>query len=257
MSMAEALIQIQGVYKSFGIQQVHRGINLEIQAGEVITILGGSGTGKSVLLKEIVGLIKPDSGSIVLFGKDIIPLSEKELFEVRQNVGVVFQSAALFDSLSVYDNVAYPLSEVRGRPSEEVRPRVLERLRWVGLEGAEAKYPIELSGGMQKRVGLARAMILDPKVILFDEPTTGLDPSNVRNINELIVRLNQEHGITAVIVTHDIASAEAVSHRWALLKDGRVEAIGSPQELKGSPDPYVRGFIEGRLLEEVKVRRDR
>lgn len=254
--MTEIIIQVQGVYKAFGVQQVHRGIDLDIQRGEVITILGGSGTGKSVLLKEIVGLIKPDSGSIVLFGKDIVPIDEKFLFDVRQKVGVVFQSAALFDSLSVFENVAYPLTEVMGRTSEEVAPKVLERLRWVGLEGVEMKYPSELSGGMQKRVGLARAMILDPQVILFDEPTTGLDPSNVRNINELIVRLNREHGTTAVIVTHDIASAEAVSHRWALLKEGRVEAIGSPEELKRSSNPYVRGFIEGRLLEEVKAKRD-
>jgi phospholipid/cholesterol/gamma-HCH transport system ATP-binding protein len=248
--VAQVIIAIQGVYKAFGAQEVHKGVELQIYRGEVITILGGSGSGKSVLLKEIVGLIKPDKGSILLFGEDIVPLDEKGLFQIRQKVGVVFQSAALFDSLSVFENVAYPLTEVMGKPSAEVRPRVLERLRWVGLGGAEGKFPSELSGGMQKRVGLARAMVLDPEVILFDEPTTGLDPSNVRNINELILRLNQEQGTTAVVVTHDIASAEAVSHRWALLKEGRVESVGSPDELKRSPNPYVRRFIEGRLLEE-------
>ena len=251
--MEELILKIRDVYKSFGKLEVQRGITLDIYRGEIITILGGSGTGKSVLLKEIVGLIKPDAGSIVIFGQDIVPLGEDKLFAIRRKVGVVFQKAALFDSMTVYENVAYPLAEVMGKKDAEVKDIVLERLRWVGLKGIENKSPSEISGGMQKRVGLARAMVLDPPVILFDEPTTGLDPSNVRNINKLIVRLNKEKNITAIVVTHDIASADAISHRWAILRRGEVKQVGTPDELRGSSNEYVRSFIVGLSMEDVQM----
>lgn len=199
-----ALIELEGVVKSFGSNRVLRGIDLTIRHGEIFTLLGGSGTGKSVMLKHMVGLLRPDSGRIRIDGRDVGRLAEREWVAVRKQIAYVFQGAALFDSLSVFENVAYALREHLRVGEDQIEARVAECLRAVGLEGIEARMPAELSGGMRKRVAVARAIALSPGAILYDEPTTGLDPANARRIGELIVRLRDELEVTSVIVTHDL-----------------------------------------------------
>jgi phospholipid/cholesterol/gamma-HCH transport system ATP-binding protein len=240
------MIQLRGVSKRLGSKQVLDELDLEIPAGITMVILGRSGTGKSVLLKHIIGLMKPDEGSIEIEGEDIAHMDEAELNRVRKRFGMLFQGAALFDSLTVGENVALPMREHLKLPEAEIRRRVAERLSWVGLQGVEDMKPASLSGGMKKRVGLARAVAIDPAYILYDEPTTGLDPIMSDVINELIRSIQKRMGVTSVVVTHDLHSAWKVGDRLALLHEGRVQFTGTPAEAQATNDLLVRQFIEGR-----------
>jgi len=239
------VIELAGVCKAFGGQPVLRGVDLSIRAGETFTILGGSGSGKSVCLKHMIGLLRPDQGRVKVLGNDITEMSEHDLIEVRTAVSMVFQSAALFDSLTVYENVAYPLREHLRVSEDRIAARVAESLEAVGLAGVEEKMPSELSGGMRKRVGVARGVALEPKVILYDEPTTGLDPANQRRIGELIVSLQRELDVTSVIVTHELELCFAISDRVALLKGGRIVEEGDAEAMRTSAHPDVRAFLDG------------
>ena len=238
-------IELRGLRKAFRGKPVLQGLDLDVREGETYTILGGSGTGKSVCLKHVLGLVRPDAGSVRLFGRDVTGLSEDDWVEVRKDFGMVFQSAALFDSLSVYENVAFPLREHLDLAEPEVAARVRRCLEAVGLEGIERLLPAELSGGMRKRVGVARAIALEPRAMLYDEPTTGLDPANARRIGELIRRLQGELGVTSVVVTHDLEVCFAISDRVGLLKGGRLVAEGTAREMRESTHPDVVRFLEG------------
>ncbi len=240
-------IDLRGVFKSFEGNRVLRGLELAIRPGESITVIGGSGSGKSVLLRLIIGLLKPEAGQILLEGQDIVPLRERELLRVRRKVGMVFQGSALFDSLSVGENVAYALREHTTWAEEAIHARVREVLDLVGLGAIEAMDPGELSGGMRKRVAVARAIALPPRILLYDEPTTGLDPSNVEKVNELILDLKGKLGVTSVVVTHDMPSALKVSDRLAMLHEGRIAAVGSPEEIQATHRSLIRDFMEGRV----------
>ncbi len=239
---ADAVISVDAVWKSFGGQAVLRGVTLAVKRGETVAILGRSGTGKSVLLKTIVALLDPDRGSIRVEGSDLIALDEHGRLEARKRIGYVFQGSALFDSLSVADNVGFPLLQARVSPAQ-VRERVLAKLDLVGLSAAADKYPAELSGGMQKRVGLARALISDPAVVLYDEPTTGLDPLTTDVINRIVLRLQRRLNATALVVTHDVASAFTIADRVAILENGVFVAQGTPDEIRAHADPWVQRFI--------------
>ena len=239
------MIKIRDLKKRLGTKQVLDGVNLEIVQGETMLVMGRSGTGKSVLLKHIIGLMTPDSGSIEVDGVDLVGMREKELNAVRKRFGMLFQSAALFDSLTVGENIALPLREHTAMSEAEVQARVAERLEWVGLSGVENMKPASLSGGMKKRVGLARAIAMDPQFVLYDEPTTGLDPIMADVIDRLIRSLQKRMGVTSVVVTHDMASAFKVADRMALLNDGRVVFLGTPDEVRTTKDPLVRQFVEG------------
>jgi len=241
------VVEFRGVRKTFGRLQVLDGLDLQIRPRETLTIIGGSGTGKTVILKLVVGLLKPEAGRILVGGEDIVPLSEEQLFRVRRGVGFLFQGAALFDSLTVGENVAYPLREHTRMDDAQVEARVGEVLALVGLDGIEGKAPAALSGGMRKRVGLARAIALAPHLILYDEPTTGLDPQNAEKINDLIRDLQRKLGVTSVVVTHDMHSAFKVSDRIAMLRGGRIAALGTPAELQHSAEGFVQDFIAGHL----------
>jgi len=251
--VAETLIRFEGVRKSFGEQEVLAGVNLDITKGETIVIIGRSGCGKSVLLKHVIGLLKPDAGRILVRGHDIVAMPEAELVAVRRMFGMVFQSAALFDSLTVDQNVGFALRRHGELPESEICRIVEEKLKIVGLPGIGEKRPAELSGGMKKRVGLARAIALDPQVILYDEPTTGLDPIMADAINDLIISTQRELGVTSVVVTHDMVSAYKVGHRIAMLYEGKVRCVGTPDEIRSSPDEVVRQFITGRAQGPIKV----
>ncbi len=241
----DSVVEMRGVQKAFGRNWVLRGVDLAIRAGETFTILGGSGSGKSVCLKHMIGLLKSDAGRVLVFGEDITSASEDQLIAVRKNASMIFQSAALFDSLSVYENVAYPLREHLDWSEERIAGRVAECLEAVGMPGARALMPAELSGGMRKRVGVARGIALEPRAILYDEPTTGLDPANQRRVGELIQSLQQRLGITSVVVTHELELCFAISDRVALLKSGRIAAVGAAEEIRRSDDPNVVAFLAG------------
>jgi phospholipid/cholesterol/gamma-HCH transport system ATP-binding protein len=238
-------VELRGVRKAFRDVEVLRGVDLEVRRGETFTILGGSGAGKSVCLKHVIGLLRPDAGQVRVLGRDLGGLGEIGLVEVRKRCGMVFQGAALFDSLSVYENVAYPIREHLDWKEEQVRQRVGECLAAVALPGVEALLPAELSGGMRKRVGVARAIALEPELILYDEPTTGLDPANARRIGRLIAALQARLRATSIIVTHDLGLCFEVSDRAALLKAGRIVAEGAVEEIRSSPHPDVRAFFAG------------
>lgn len=240
-----AFIRFEHVRKAFGTKVVYEDLNLEIRAGEALTVIGGSGMGKSVMLKMLVGLLRVDSGVILFDGARISAFDERQLAGVRRRIGMLFQGAALFDSLSVAENVAYPLREHHRMTEAEIRRRVAECLEDVGLSGTEKESPASLSGGMRKRVGLARAIALRPEVLLYDEPTTGLDPIAVQQINDLIVELNERYGVTTVVVTHDMPSAFAVADRVAMIDRGHVIFVGTPHELRYADDARVRDFVEG------------
>ncbi len=240
------MIEIRGLSKKLGRRQVLEGLDLDVRRGETLVVLGPSGTGKSVLLKHIIGLMKPDAGSIRIEGEEIVGLSEKELNKVRQRFGMLFQGAALFDSMTVGENVGLAMLEHRrDMAPDEVERRVRERLEWVGLEDAAAMKPASLSGGMRKRAGLARALALDPEYILYDEPTTGLDPITADVINQLILDLQKRLHVTSVVVTHELQSAYTVADRVVLLYQGRVVFDGTVEETRHTDDPMVRQFIEG------------
>lgn len=245
--MGVPAIEFRQVYKSFNTTPVLAGMDLVIPPGETVTLIGGSGIGKSVTLKLIVGLFKPEAGQILIEGEDIVPLTEEQLIGVRKKVGMVFQGSALFDSLSVAENIAYPLREHTAMSERAIRERVMETLQLVGLEGALEMDPAELSGGMRKRVALARAIALTPRIILYDEPTTGLDPTNTEKINELIVDMNRQLAVTSVVVTHDMRSAFKVSDRIGLLDNGRIAVVGTPREIERADLPLVRQFIAGTM----------
>jgi phospholipid/cholesterol/gamma-HCH transport system ATP-binding protein len=239
----DVAISIQDVHKSFGKNHVHRGLSLDIRRGEIITLAGRSGEGKSVLLKEIIALIRPDSGRILIDGQDVTRMRERTLAPLRRRIGMLFQGSALFDYMNVFDNVAYPLRQHSETTPEEVPRRVREALNRVDLPDAANLMPEELSGGMKKRVGLARAIVTEAKIVLYDEPTTGLDPNNAHNICELIKKLQRELDITSVMVTHDMQSVRAITDRMSLLSHGRVVATGAWQEMRESTDPDVQRFL--------------
>ncbi|HSG27230.1 MAG TPA: ABC transporter ATP-binding protein [Candidatus Krumholzibacterium sp.] len=249
----EAIIRILGLKKQFAGQSVLAGVDLDIERGETLVVMGRSGCGKSVLLKHITGLIKPDEGGIFFEGEDITQFSRKKLFQMRMHFGMLFQSAALFDSMTVGENVGLPLRKHTGKDDDEVREIVSEKLRLVGLEGIQDRYPAELSGGMKKRVGLARAVVMEPQVVLYDEPTTGLDPIMADVINNLIRDLQRELDITSVVVTHDIGSAYKVADHLAMLYEGKIIHEGTPEEIRGTGDEIVRQFIEGRAEGPISV----
>jgi len=246
-------IDLRDVHKAFGPKEVLKGFTLEIEEGETLAIIGGSGSGKSVALKHIVGLLRPDQGEVWVDGSHVGALPQEELFELRRRVGYVFQFAALFDSMTVAENVGMGLHRVPGMTMGQIRDRVTECLGLVDLDGYEERMPAELSGGQKKRAGLARAIATEPKYLLYDEPTTGLDPVTTAVIDELILRMRKELKVTGVVITHDMHSAFRISDRIAMLYDGRVRFHGTPDEIRATEDPVVRGFIEGRpeLLEEA------
>lgn len=237
------MIQIIDLYKSFGQHPVLQGVNLEIPEGKITTILGPSGQGKSVLLKHIIGLLRPDQGKVLVDGTDLLTLSPHELNEFRKRFGMLFQSAALFDSLTVGDNVAFPLREHTKLSDEKINDLVREKLAMVGLEAAVSKMPSELSGGMRKRVGLARAIALQPKIILYDEPTTGLDPLMTDSINQLIVDMQKKLKVTSVVISHDVLSTLQTTDFVAMINEGKIIAQGSPQEFRQVKDPFIQRFI--------------
>jgi len=246
-------IILQGVKKAFGEKVVLDGIDLEVRDGETVVVIGHSGSGKSVLLKTIVGLLPADEGSILIGGSEVRGLSPEELRLLRRRVGYVFQFAALFDSMTVYENVALGLRRIEGLDEVAIEERVAESLALVELEGLGERYPGELSGGQKKRVGLARAIALRPAYLLYDEPTTGLDPMTTAVIDRLILKMREELGVTSLVITHNMESAYRVGDRIAMLYDGRIRFIGEPDELRAVRDPVVRSFIEGRpeLLQEA------
>lgn len=243
--MSDPAVELRGVEKRFRDHAVLRGVDLAVARGETFTILGGSGSGKSVCLKHMIGLLRADAGRVSLLGTDVTTLREPAWVPLRRRCGMVFQGAALFDSLTVLENVAYPLRQHERWPEPRVRERVAACLEAVGLPGVEAMLPAELSGGMRKRVGVARAIALEPELVLYDEPTTGLDPANARRIAELILALNERLHVTSVVVTHDLELCFAVSDRLALLKSGRIAACGNVAEMRGSANPDVRAYFEG------------
>jgi phospholipid/cholesterol/gamma-HCH transport system ATP-binding protein len=242
----EIFLEMRGIKKSFGDQVVLRGVDLDIRRGEVLVLLGGSGGGKSVLMKHIVGLLQPDEGTVTLEGKVISDLSERDLSWARKKISMMFQSGALFDSMTVTENVAFPMQEAGLRDRDELSRRVSEALKIVRLEGQEDKMPAALSGGMRKRVALARAVVEEPCCVLYDEPHAGLDPVTGDSIDRLIKDLANEHGITNVVITHEMRSAFRIADRLVFMKDGLVYWEGTPDELKDSKDPILVNFVEGR-----------
>lgn len=248
----DAAVRFSHLQIRFGAHVVHRDITFDIPRGQVVTILGPSGSGKTLLLKSIIGLQKISGGSLTVLGKQVENLEEEELRALRQDIGMLFQGAALFDSLTVAENIAYALRE--RKEAEDLVERVVEeKLQLVNLSGVRHKYPPELSGGQKKRVGLARALASSPHIMLFDEPTTGLDPTTIRLIDDLIIRLRDEFGISSVVVTHDIESARRVSNRWVLINAGKVIADG-PQEELAEQHPDVKNFIHGNWNAEILPR---
>ncbi len=240
------LIRFEGLYKAFGKKVIYEDLTLHVREGETLTIIGGSGTGKSVLLKCLIGLMYPDKGDVYFDDLDLNDIDEKGLREVRKQVAMVFQGSALFDSLTVGENLAYPLRELTEMSEDEIAATVAKNLKRVNLPGIEAMKPSDLSGGMRKRVGLARAIGTDPRVVLWDEPTTGLDPISTRVIDELIISMKHELGCTSLVVTHDMDSAFRVSDRMAMLARKKIVAIGTVKEMQESTNPDVRAFFDAR-----------
>ncbi|MFC1868739.1 ABC transporter ATP-binding protein [Thermodesulfobacteriota bacterium] len=239
------MISIQDLYKSFDGNEVIGGVSLDIERGEILALIGRSGIGKSVLLKHIAGLIKPDRGRIIVNGKDIGSLGSGDLMRLRRHLGFLFQGGALFDSMTVYDNVAFPLREKTRMREDEIRKKVMDELGQVGLTGAEDRYPSQISGGMQKRAALARELVWAPEIMLFDEPTTGLDPIIGNAILKLIDTLHKRHNFTGIIVTHEIHKVFDITDRVAMLHEGVIMALGTPDEFLSSQDPVVKQFIKG------------
>jgi phospholipid/cholesterol/gamma-HCH transport system ATP-binding protein len=240
-----ALIEYVGLKKAFGPKRIYEGLSLEVNRGETLTVIGGSGTGKSVLLKCLIGLLYPDEGAVRFDGDEVSAFSDEQFLPVRKRVAMVFQGSALFDSLTVGENVAYPLREhFPTMPEDEIRERVAQKLSLVNLPHSEHLRPADLSGGMRKRVGLARAIAVDPEVILWDEPTTGLDPVSTRVIDELIRAMQKKLGCTSIVVTHDMASACRVSDRIAMLAHHRIVQVGTVEQMKASRLPEVRAFFD-------------
>jgi len=241
---AAPVIELVDIIKNFGSQTVLEGVNLSVKEGSTLVIVGASGQGKSVILKHMLGLVRPDSGSVRVFGRDITSGSRKALKEIRKDFGVLFQNVALFDSLTVFDNVALPLRERTSLSNAEIRANVEEKLVMMDLPNAGTKYPAQISGGMQKRVGLARALVLNPKVVFFDEPTTGLDVNKSNEIYRLFYQTQQKLGYTAVIVSHDVPKIFKLSDQVALLANRQIQGCLSPEEFQLSDNPFIRSFVE-------------
>lgn len=239
------MIETQNIVKGFGRQRVLDGISIRIEDGDAVAIIGRSGCGKSVLLKTIIGLIQPDDGNVIIDGINITGMNERELIKVRKKFGMLFQSAALFDSLNVYENVAFPLRREGKWTEEEIARKVAAALEMVELPGIESKMPSELSGGMRKRVGLARAIVYQPQIILYDEPTTGLDPVVSDSIDKLIIRICERLKVTTIVVTHDMRSVRRVAKKIFMLHKGKIHATGTPEEIFNSQDPIVKQFVNG------------
>jgi phospholipid/cholesterol/gamma-HCH transport system ATP-binding protein len=240
------MIELRDIHKSFERKSVLRGVNLKVNKGESLVVIGGSGSGKSVLLKHIIGLLEPDKGSVFVNSTDLSHLDEVRLNEIRKKFGMLFQSAALFDSMTVWQNVGFSLKRHTGMTDGEIKEAAIRKLRMVGLVGVEDEMPSELSGGMRKRVGLARAIAMEPEILLYDEPTTGLDPIMADAINELIIKMREKLHITSVTITHDMKSAYKIADTVAMLYNGVIIAKGSPLEIQNSSDPVVSQFVEGR-----------
>jgi len=240
------MIQIVNLHKMFGEHKVLTGINLTIPEGKTCVILGGSGSGKTVLMKHMIGLLKPDEGQVIVDGEDLVPLGDARLEQIRRKFGMVFQAAALFDSMTVYENVAFPLREHRKELSEEqIRALVRSKLELMSLPpSVEAKFPADLSGGMRKRVGLARAVVMEPKIVLYDEPTTGLDPITTDSVDEMILAAQARLKVTSVVISHDIASAFNVGDYIAFLSKGLIIEFGPPEQLRSSEHPIVKNFLQ-------------
>ena len=244
----EPFVEFRDVFKAYGVKQVLRGASVKVYRGEVLVILGGSGTGKSVTLRHMLGLEAPDAGRVIVEEEDITDLPEEELYRIRKKFGMLFQSGALFDSMTVFENVAFPLREHTDMSEDEITRAVREKLELVNLPNTEHLMPVDLSGGMKKRVGLARSIVLDPQVILYDEPTTGLDPITAQTINELIVDLQAKLNVTSVVVTHDIHSAFSVGDRIAFLHQGVFEWVGTMDDARDSDHPRLRDFLKASAV---------
>lgn len=249
MIKEDTFLEIRSLEKSFGSQKVLKGIDLDVQRGETLVILGGSGCGKSVLMKHLIGLLQPDTGSVIFQGKDLAKLKERELTFARRRISMMFQSGALFDSMTVKENIAFPLREAGIHDKEEIVERVAEALNIVKLPGQEEKMPSDLSGGMRKRVALARAVVEKPCCVLYDEPHAGLDPVTADAIDHLIKDLEQDHGITNIVVTHEMRSVFRIASRVVFMKEGEIYWEGTPQELKEPKDQILSDFIHGRSAE--------
>ena len=239
------MIRVVDLHKSFGRQHVLKGVSLDLEAGKITTIIGGSGSGKTVLLKHLNALLLPDRGSVLVSGQDITGLNQTALNEVRKKFGVLFQGAALLDSMTVYDNVAFPLRERTKLQDDVIDTKVNQSLAQVGLSGMGYKYPAEVSGGMKKRAGLARALVTEPEIMLFDEPTTGLDPLLGKQIHQLIRKMHETFKFTGVIVSHDIPEVFSISDRVAMLAEGAIAEVGSTEQMIASKNPVVRQFLHG------------
>ncbi|MEE8329407.1 MAG: ABC transporter ATP-binding protein [Thermodesulfovibrionia bacterium] len=239
------MIELIGVYKSFGNNHVLRGVNLKINKGDSVVVIGGSGSGKSVLLKHIIGLLKPDKGTVIIDGFELSKLDEKHINDARKKFGMLFQSSALFDSMSVWENVGFGLKQHTRLPDAEIKEIAVRKLKMVGLFGVEDVMPSELSGGMRKRVGLARAVAMEPEILLYDEPTTGLDPIMADAINDLIIEMREKLNVTSVVITHDMKSAYKIADRIAMLYNGLIIGVGTSDEIKNTSDPVIKQFITG------------
>jgi phospholipid/cholesterol/gamma-HCH transport system ATP-binding protein len=247
------MIRVIDLYKSFNSKKVLQGVDLEVKKGESMVVIGGSGSGKSVLIKHIIGILAPDSGKVVIDDVDITMLKEGEINEIRKKFGMLFQGAALFDSLSVWENVGFGLRQHRGMKDNEIRAIASEKLRMVGLAGIENLMPSDLSGGMRKRVGLARAIAMDPEILLYDEPTTGIDPIMADVINDLIIEMREKLKVTSIAITHDMVSAYKIADRIAMLYMGKIVSVGTPEEIKNSDNAIVRQFITGSAVGPITV----
>lgn len=247
------MIQLIALRKAFGRQKVLDGLDLDIEAGKITVIIGRSGGGKSVLLKHIIGLLRPDSGEVLIDGVDITKLGDRDLNEIRKKFGMLFQEAALFDSMTVGENVAFPLREHTRMKEKEIREIVADRLHAVGLTGVEEKMPSELSGGMRKRVGLARAIAMHPQIVLFDEPTTGLDPVMTEAINRLIIDTQKRYNLTCVVISHDIQSIFEIGDRIAMLYEGKIIEHGTPEVLRASQNPVIVQFLTGSIEGPIHI----
>ena len=236
---------VSGVHKSFGEHHVLKGIDLQVERGKINVVIGGSGAGKSVLMKHLIGLLKPDVGTILVDGDDIVPMNEFQLNRIRGKFGMLFQYSALFDSMTVEENVMFPLLEHRKRQMTraQMQQQVRELLHSLDLYDTEKKFPAEISGGMRKRVGLARAIVLEPEILFYDEPTTGLDPIATKNVDEMIADISSRLGVTSVVISHDMASTFRIGHRVSMLYKGRIIASGTPREILKHPDPNLREFL--------------
>jgi phospholipid/cholesterol/gamma-HCH transport system ATP-binding protein len=247
------MIRVANLHKSFRSQKVLKGVNLEFASGKITTIVGTSGCGKTVLLKHLNALLLPDKGEVFVDEVDITKLSQDELYQIRGKFGVLFQGAALLDSMTVFDNVAFPLREKTKTSESDIKNKVEERLEQVGLGGMGGKYPAELSGGMKKRAGLARALIMDPEIVLFDEPTTGLDPVLATSIHQLIARTQDAFGFTGVLVSHTIPQVFDISDYVAMLANGVIEEVSPPEAFRTSTNPVVQQFIQGKTEGPIQV----